>query len=183
MQGTIHDVLTGDVLLHRRGWSLVSWIIAAIGRSPYSHAGMADWVGKKPVQLETREWHGARVMLLEREVARKPGRIDVYRPLGLATDERRRAANRMWRMVGKRYGWLALARVMLLRVPLLRLLLPVRWKVERDGLTPYCSMAVSRAYRSVGVDLVPSLADRFTEPGDLARSGLLVYRFTLEPEQ
>lgn len=46
---------------------------------------------------------------------------------------------------------------------------------------PYCSEAISRAYRLAGCDPTPNLADRATEPGDLARSTLFTYRFTLEP--
>ena len=41
--------------------------------------------------------------------------------------------------------------------------------------------AVSRACRRGGVDPVPNLADRLTEPGDLARSAFFGYRFTLLP--
>ena len=37
------------------------------------------------------------------------------------------------------------------------------------------------AMRAGGVDPVPNLADRLTEPGDLARSAFYEYRFTLLP--
>jgi len=44
---------------------------------------------------------------------------------------------------------------------------------DGDSSAPFCSEAVSRAWRLAGVDLVPNLADRYTEPGDLARSAHL----------
>jgi len=45
---------------------------------------------------------------------------------------------------------------------------------------PFCSQAVAMAERIGGrVDPVPQLADRLTEPADLARSPFYRYRFTL----
>jgi len=44
---------------------------------------------------------------------------------------------------------------------------------------PFCSQAVALACRAGGVDPVPQLADRLTEPGDLARSPFFAYLFTL----
>jgi hypothetical protein len=173
------QVKTGDVLLYRRGRTLMSWLIAGIGRSPYSHAAMIDRVGDSPLMLETRQWIGARVLSLRDEVLHGDTPIDVYRPVGSAAMAARQAAAYMWRLEGREYGWLALFRAALLRMPVLRLVLPAKWKQERGDLAPYCSMAVSAAYRSAGVDLVPNLADQFTEPGDLARSAMLQYVGTL----
>ena len=50
---------------------------------------------------------------------------------------------------------------------------------RKDGDPPFCSEAVSIAVQAGGVDPVPTLADRYTEPGDLARSLFFHYRFTL----
>jgi hypothetical protein len=45
---------------------------------------------------------------------------------------------------------------------------------------PFCSQASTMADRiGGGVDPVPHLADRLTEPADLARSPFYRYRFTL----
>ena len=45
---------------------------------------------------------------------------------------------------------------------------------------PFCSEACAMADRvGGGVDPVPQLADRLTEPADLARSPFYRYRFTL----
>lgn len=53
---------------------------------------------------------------------------------------------------------------------------------SRDRRPPSCSQACARAYRLGGkVDPVPNLADRITEPGDLARSPFFKYQGTLVP--
>jgi hypothetical protein len=62
------------------------------------------------------------------------------------------------------------------------LLNPMTDDQMENGRPPYCSQAISYAYRvGAGVDLVPNAADCMTEPADLARSGLLHYQFTLRP--
>jgi hypothetical protein len=65
----------------------------------------------------------------------------------------------------------------------------VRWLVRpvtddraNGAHPPFCSQAVAIACRAGGVDPVPNLADRLTEPGDLARSPFFRYRFTLVPD-
>jgi hypothetical protein len=63
----------------------------------------------------------------------------------------------------------------------------VRWFVRPetddracDARPPFCSHACAMADRiGGGVDPVPHLADRLTEPADLARSPLYEYRFSL----
>lgn len=176
------DIQPGDVLLHRRGRSIFSAVIAAVGRSRYSHAGIVDRVDDVLLELDVTFFAGATAGKLRTKVARWPGTIDVYRPIASVERwQRQSAVRRMWRLTSRRYGWFALLAAALLRVPVLRLLVRPSWSDERPTWLPYCSMAVSRAYRTAGVDLVPQLADRYTEPGDLARSALLQYQFTLEP--
>ncbi len=50
---------------------------------------------------------------------------------------------------------------------------------ENARTPPFCSQAVSMACRLGGVDPVPHLADRLTEPADLSRSTFFRYQFTL----
>jgi hypothetical protein len=65
----------------------------------------------------------------------------------------------------------------------------VRWFVKPelddnaiDRRPPFCSQACAMADRQGGgVDPVKDLADRLTEPADLARSPFYQYRFTLLP--
>lgn len=101
----------------------------------------------------------------------------------------------MIEITGIDYGWVNLARAALLHLPVIRFL--VRPEERDDGgsqesevahasppslsLPPFCSQAVSSAMRAGGIDPAPNLADRLTEPGDLARSPVYAYKFTLFP--
>jgi hypothetical protein len=171
----------GDLLLFRRSGRLAGLLIGAAGRSVYCHAGMAAWWGRRLMALEMVQFRGGRAVLLSNLVARQPGRIDVYQAnaAGLPFD-RRRAVEQMKEFTGRDYGWRALLWCGLWHVPLVRLLLRPGDNDRANGSPPFCSMAVARAVRAGGVDPVPNLADRLTEPADLARSGFYRYRFTLE---
>ena len=61
----------------------------------------------------------------------------------------------------------------------------VRAEVEDDAIDrrpPFCSQACAMTDRIAGgVDPVPHLSDRLTEPADLARSTFYEYAFTLVP--
>jgi hypothetical protein len=81
-------------------------------------------------------------------------------------------------LVGARYGWLALARAACVHLPFVRWMLPAGSE-DKLGRLPFCSMAVSAALRAGGFDPCPLLSDDFTEPGDLADSPALQYKFTL----
>lgn len=176
----------GDLLLFRhRG--LPGRLIAAAGRSPYSHAALAGWWQGRLMVIEVRQFRGGRAVLFSHLLRRGP--IDVF-----AADaegrgfDRRRAVGHMLGYTGRCYGWRALLRCALVHAPLLR------WCVHptaddatpvgarADDLPPFCSMAVAAAIRAGGVDPVPQLADRWTEPGDLARSRFFRYRFTVVPD-
>jgi len=178
-QAVIDDA---DVLLFRR-----RDVISAVGRGIHNHAALAAWWDGEPFCLEVRGGYGGRAVTLESQVARYPGRIDVYAadPDGLRPDfDRRGAVRRMRRWMGRPYGYRALFALALRRLPLLRLILPPVTN-DRDGETsaPFCSQACAEALRTGGgVDPVPNLADRMTEPADLARSAFLRYRCTLLPD-
>lgn len=170
-----------DLLLFRHSdW--VGCLIAAGGRSIYSHAGMAAWWGDSLFCLETRQFAGGRAVLLSNVVEQFPGRVDLYRtnPAGLSFQPDK-AVETMKRLTGTAYGWRALVQAGILHTLLVRWFLPPTTDDESNGTPPFCSMAVSRACRAGGQDPVPNLSDRFTEPGDLARSPFFTYRFTLVP--
>lgn len=182
-RGRIRD---GDLLLYRRGRGLVHRLISGAGRSPYVHAAMAAWWGEDLMCLEMLQFRGGRAVCLSGEVARSPGRWDVYEadPGARHGLDRAAAVRAMKRLAGTRYGWRDLARVGLRRLPLVRwLLAPVTDDRANGGPAAprFCSQAVAWACRAGGLDPVPNLPDRLTEPGDLARSNLFRYRFTLVP--
>ena len=171
----------GDLLLFR--WnSIVSKVIRAFGRSQYSHAGMAVWDNDHDVLLccEVREWYGGRAVTLSSLVKCFPACIDVYR----AADSSYRghlAAGHMLRRAGQPYGYLAIGASALVHLPMLRFLhKPEVRDRAKSTLPEYCSAAVANAARlGGGVDPVPNLNDSYVEPGDLARSMLWAYTFTL----
>jgi hypothetical protein len=173
------DIADADLLLFRR-WGLIS----IAGRSPYSHGAMAAWWGDDLMVLEVREWHGGRAVTLASQVKRFPGRIDVYRcgswPRWPEFD-RDAAVAMMRRFMGCRYGWGAVLRVAMCHLPIVRLFARVpAYDPAKRSLPPFCTDVISLSIRDGGgVDPVPNLADRATEPGDLARSPFFEYQFTL----
>lgn len=188
-------IADGDVLLFRRPpGSIVAKAICVSGRSDYSHAAMAGWL--RPSQssttratlccLEVREGVGGRVVTLASQVEKFDGLIDVYAAASKSDYrdyDRDAAVMRMLEFAGQPYGWLAIARAARSYLPFLRWFFDTNENDQWYSSAPvFCSEAVSRAMRVGGrVDPVVNLADCDTEPGDLARSDVLEYRFTLEP--
>jgi hypothetical protein len=174
----------GDLLLSRPRRGPMGRLITVAGRSEYSHAGMAAWWNGRLMCLETVQGGGGRAVLLSNLVRRRPGRIDVY----AANASRRRfdrkaAVAAMIEITGSRYGWWSLVKATFLHLPIVRLFVRPDTDDAANGSLPFCSQAVARACRAGGVDPVPRLADRLTEPGDLARSAFFRYRFTLFTEE
>ncbi|MCX7670229.1 MAG: hypothetical protein N2439_09170, partial [Anaerolineae bacterium] len=97
--------------------------------------------------------------------------------------DRRGAVRYMRRLAGCHYGYGGLALVALRHLPVVRMF--ARAEADdraRDRRPPFCSQACALADRlGGGVDPVPFLADRMTEPADLARSPFYRYQFTLVP--
>jgi hypothetical protein len=173
-------LLEGDVLLFRRPTGLVGRVIAQLGRSLYSHAGVFAWWGLAPMLLETREFRGGRILPLQ--VGLGGASVDVFRAAALDSRAAYEITDAMRRRGGDEYGWLAILACALRHVPWLRMLVAPNQDDQANGHHPHCSAAVSAAYRAAGLDLVPNLPDYLTEPGDLARSALLQYQFTIVPE-
>ena len=174
------QIADGDLLLFRR-----HGLIAVAGRGDHSHAAKAAWWGEDLFLLEVRAL-GGRAVTLSSQVERYPGRIDVFEtnPDGRWAEYRRTEAIRfMKRFAGCRYGWINLFLAALLHLPVVRLFV----SPDTDDLAvcqrpPFCSQAVAMAERlGGGVNPVNRLADRLTEPCDLARSPFYRYRFTLLP--
>ena len=173
----------GDLLLFR-GRGLVSRLIGVAGRSTYTHAARAIWWGDILFCCEVRELKGGRAVTLESQVRKYPGLIDVFETNpGERWPEYDRAGalDTMRRLAGCDYGYFGVLRAALWHLPLWRCL--VRPDMNDQQVTsepPFCSQACVMADRLGGrVDPVPHLADRVTEPADLARSPFYRYRFTL----
>jgi len=178
-QDVRHEIRDGDLLLFRR-----RGFIAVAGRGVHVHAAKAAWWYEDLFCLETRWLVGSRAVTLSSQVRRYPGQIDVFEvnpDRRWPEYDRRGAARFMRRLAGRSYGYAGLVGAALLHLPV------VRWFVRpdtadraRDHRPPFCSQACAMADRiGGGVDPVPHLADRLTEPADLARSPFYRYRFTL----
>jgi hypothetical protein len=173
------DIRNADVLLFRRRNRITKAIMVA-GRSRYTHAAMAGWWKDRLMCVEMTSG-GGRAQLLSNIVQRWPGCVDVYsviaRPPRFAPW---RALDVMIEITGRPYGWFNLFRASALHMPFVRFLVrPDEDDTSSSTWPPFCSHAVSKALRAGGGDPVPNLADRHTEPGDLARSAMLKYQFTL----
>ena len=173
------QIRNADLLLFRRR-SLLTRLIAVAGRSPYVHAAMAGWWNERLMCVEMTS-NGGRAQLLSNLVEQWPGAIDVYQANAVRRRfSRERALRAMIGMTGKRYGWLNLFHAALLHTPMLRFLIPPEVNdLDASDWPPFCSQAVAMADRAGGIDPVPNLADRLTEPGDLARSTFYHYHGTL----
>ncbi len=176
------EILESDLLLFRR-----KGLISIAGRGNHSHAAKAAWWDGDLFCLEVREFYGGRAVRLESQVRKYPGRIDVFRtnPENRWTQYRREKAVEIMRhFAGCDYGYFNVLLAALTHLPVLRLFLTPDTKDARTlnrTRPPFCSEACALADRiGGGVDPVPHLADRFTEPADLARSVFYQYLFTLE---
>jgi hypothetical protein len=173
-------IADGDLLLYRR-----RVLISIAGRGEHSHAAKAASWDADLFCLEISAL-GGRAVTLSSQVARYPGRIDVYEanPDNRWPEYDRVGAVRfMRRLAGCEYGWANLLAAALLHLPGIRLF--VRASTDDGSVNrrpPFCSQAVTMAERlGGGIDPVKHLADRLTEPADLARSPFYRYRFTLIP--
>jgi hypothetical protein len=174
------DIASGDLLLFR-GVGIIPAVIRSFGRSRYTHAArVVDWDGEL-FCCEVREGRGGRAVTLESQVKRFPGRIDVFEtnPGNIFSHYDRAAAVRYVRsLCGCDYNWLGILAVVGLRWARL---FSLQEFSEATGGRLFCSEAQSLADQAGGVDPVPHLPARLTEPGDLARSTFYRYRFTLTP--
>ena len=99
------QIADGDLLLFRR-----RNLIAIAGRGTQFARRQGRVVGRRPVLHRVREWHGGRAVTLESQVAKFPGRIDVYRtnPSNRWPEyDRTRATTMMRRLAGCDYGYTA----------------------------------------------------------------------------
>lgn len=186
-----HVILDADLLLFRRpAHSLISRAISVAGRSEYTHAAKAAWYRPtashiSPMLLcaEVREFYGGRAVTLASQV--KQFTIDVFSANTRRWPEYNRAGAAAWilSLAGSRYGYRAIFRAARAHLPIARWFYSPDLDDATDDHQPvFCSEAVAQADRlGGGVDPVPHLSDRATEPGDLARSDFYFYQCTLAP--
>lgn len=181
-----HQIKDADLLLFRpRRWWTRLFAVAA--RSEYVHAAMAAWWHDRLMCVEMRTG-GGRAVLLSNIVKQFPGACDVYAASPTGPGEygpksrfsRLAAVKTLIGITGTKYGHWNLWRAALYHLPIVRLFMkPDNDDAETSKWPPFCSAAVSLACRAGGVDPCPELADRITEPGNLANTTFFTYKFTL----
>ncbi|MGL6196103.1 MAG: hypothetical protein ACRC2T_14905 [Thermoguttaceae bacterium] len=177
------EILDSDLILFRG-----IGVIPVFGRGSYTHCGKASWWNGDLFCLEVREFIGGRAVRLESLVKKYPGRIDVFRTNPenrWASYRRDQAVEIMKRFAGCDYGYLNVFMAAITHLPIIRFFVNPSIKntchERNEILAPFCSQACAHSDRvGGGVDPVPHLADRFTEPCDLARSVFYQYMFTIE---
>jgi hypothetical protein len=195
-------IKTGDALLFRaHPGDIESEVIAAEGRSPYCHVGMAWWgTDNRLLVIEQRRWFGGGVNRLSQRLEAYPHGVDVYRVLpfnggcrytsphdgrrmgGMAEFDRQRyaALDAMLDSLGEPYGigtiaWFALHAAHLAPRPNDHL---PEW-ARYLRIIDVCSSAYDRAWKIANDDLLPGHPTLSVRPCDLARSQKLHYQFTL----
>ncbi len=199
-----HLIKEGYVLLFR-GKSILGRLIERLGVSPYSHVGVASWSNgtRDPVleMLEYREFSGSRAIALKNAVNDHPGEIDVFIPASRVertsydNDHKiirvethlfngKRITSAFRRYTGLRYSYERILFMLWFHIPFLRLFTGKRVfddRLQNDPILPVCSTSVAHFFSKHYTDLVKFKSDEYVEPGDLARSPLLSYLFTLNP--
>ncbi len=188
--GTWHrwdrDLQDGDGILYRRDATLASLVIASVTQCPWVHVGMIAWNDDEDRWeiIETVQWHGGRRISLVEAVRANPGHWDWFRanPDNRWPEfDRQAAVAKMEQFVGRRYGWLSLARDGLSHLPLLG---GLAGELADDGSglrLPFCSQAATIAWRAGGVDPVSHRRAQFCEPVHVAQSLFLEYGGTFFP--
>lgn len=194
----------GYVLLYR-GNGLFSRFIKSFGRSPYSHVSIASWAnGTRQRVLESIEYselYGSRSVALYNQVLSHPGLIDVFAPCKFTTRQfydvtlnaigshavsfdGKAITSEFRRYTGLSYSYQRILFMLWLHTPFVRLFTGNHMfsdDLNSQLVMPVCSTAVAHFYSKHYTDLVKFVGDEYVEPGDLSRSPLLSYLFTLTP--
>lgn len=189
-----------DILLFKHGgFPSVGWMIGKYSQSPYSHIGLASREGSEIVCLEFREFIGSRKYPLKQYIEENPRRIDVFRVCYKITipeydfghvhdnnitfthNKAKLITDYARTLIGKKYSWYLIFGMVASFIPFVRLKQKISFgNDEEETLSFVCSTLVNHTYRRYYTDLVKFLPDAYTKPGDIARSPIINYLFTLD---
>jgi hypothetical protein len=197
-------IRNADILLFPApSFPSVGWWISKYTNSPYSHAALAYWEDNKLYCLEFREFKGSRQYLLK-DYIDDGQKIDVFRAMNYFEHPIMRYSetfgyvngydahtfnnltaknivNEAKQLLGLSYSWSTILKMGKTYIPFLRFKDNHKTNDEWHETHSYvCSTLVTYCYRKCFVDPVPFLADRYTSPGDLARSGLFWKLFSIK---
>lgn len=193
-----------DVLLFKADkFPRVGWWIGSYTKSPYSHAGLAHWQNNELYVIEFREFAGSRMYPLGKYLNENRA-VDVFRsantiirPIILqdsfddeyylvfeehvfTTDIAKAITDTAIKLLGHKYSYWTIWQMFKTYIPFIRLGRKVVKNGEPETKDFVCSTLVTYTYRKHFQDPVPFLSDGYTSPGDLARSGLFSYIFSIK---
>lgn len=196
-------IRNADVLLFRCGkFPCFGWWISKYTNSPYSHAALAHVIGDEVECLEFKELRGSRPYPLQKYMD-EGAKVDVFRCLACFEHPQlshthnkdyyvtydghvfnKYVADRIiveaQSLMGIHYDWRTILKFAKTYIPFLRF--KDNHKTDDDWHDSHsfvCSTLITYCYRKHFFDPVPFLSDRYTSPGDLARSGLFWKLFTI----
>ena len=185
-----------DLLLFRAGqFPSVGWWISKYTNSDYSHVAIAHYDDGELYCVEQREFKGGRSVLLESQL--NTDGIDIYRAnteivvpvfnkdgissehLYLNDEVKKSITKSALKITGSSYGWSNIWNIAKGYAPFFRLIKSGKNGDDDIAKAYVCSTASVYSYRLNYYDPCPNLSDARTTPGDLARSSLFHYMFTM----
>lgn len=189
---------SGDLLFFaNRG--IIPFLIQKSGYTSFNHVGLVEITEKSALLLEFREFRGYIESELDNRVNPKYN-IDVLRPKPnfelsyltvnksgfeiskeLVHYDAAKTIETFRTMKGMPYGWRRIFLMMMRHIPFIRLFTQpyVDDLSEPDYVFPVCSTSITTVLRKTYIDPVPFMADYCVEPGDLSRSVIFDYLFTI----
>lgn len=185
-----------DILLYKhKKFPHWGWWVAKYSNTPYNHVGLAHWIDG---ELYIVQFHlfGARVSPIKEELKKYPNHIELYKPvrqivipafehnhltyktLNFCEATRKKIIQEAVELINRPYSLKIILSFIASYTPFLRLWIN---KGGKNGLDKdfVCSTLITFLYRKYFLDPCPYLSDYFTQPGDIARSPLFHYQFTL----
>ncbi len=192
-------VKDADILLFKApSFPKIGWFIATLSFSKYSHVGIAKIELGELYCIEFREFKRSRKYKVS-DYLKEGAEIDVFRispsvkqlEFDPDTDTVRvkkyifdqNVVNHILYhaedMIGRKYSWSAIKDMVFTLLPFIRMFRSSNIG-EKNGKNHVCSTFVSYLIRRYYVDPCQFLPDSYTKPGDLARSNIINYLFTLD---
>lgn len=193
-------ICEADVLLFRpQTW--IGRLICIYSQSPYSHVGLAHWYNNELYCLEMREFKGARSVQVDNYI-KSDTKIDVFRVCNcicqpqikkgyddyyfqrqyhpFTDDIAKKITDHALNLVLKNtdYGYILILKMLRTYLPFIRFWHRPKYQ-DNNGDLYVCSTLITKTYRKYYKDPVEFLADEYTKPGDIARSSIFTYLFTI----
>ena len=180
------QALNADILLWRPT-SMWGRVIAAGTRGPWCHAAAVRWstgTRRRLMSMQYREGVGSYETPTRDEVAKWPGKCDVFRVPDLSDERRQGIADRLFDNLGGDYSWKSIWLIAMGYLPVLRWMHNVpgvgEWVEGKlaESAALICSSFVADGYWTDGVTFVRRETG-LVSPNDIGRSTVGKYLGTL----